>query len=113
MRTFDTVVCPLCGKETREEIFKQSIYGSDEWDNVCPDCYGSLAESFREALEVLLDTYSFDETELKILKFMACDSKDLMDDIEKAFDNAIENKRALREAERIVEDYVYEQRANI
>ena len=113
MRTFDTVVCPLCGKETREEIFKQSIYGSDEWDNVCPDCYGSLADSFREALEVLLDTYSFDETELKILKFMACVSKDLMDDIEKAFDNAIENKRALREAERIVEDYVYEQRANI
>ena len=113
VRTFDTVVCPLCGKETREEIFKQSIYGSDEWDNVCPDCYGSLADSFREALEVLLDTYSFDETELKILKFMACVSKDLMDDIEKAFDNAIENKRALREAERIVEDYVYEQRANI
>ena len=44
---------------------------------------------------------------------MAIDSRDLMDDIEKAFDNAIENKRALRETERIVEDYVYEKRTNI
>lgn len=113
MRTFDTVVCPLCGKETREEIFKQSIHRSDEWDDVCMDCYDSLRENFSEILEILLDTYSYDETELKILKFMAIDSRDLMDDIEKAFDNAIENKRALREAERIVEDYVYEKRANI
>lgn len=113
VRTFDTVVCPLCGKETREEIFKQSIQRSDEWDDVCMDCYDSLRESFSEILEILLDTYSYDETELEILKFMAIDSRDLMDDIEKAFDNAIKNKRALRETKRIVEDYVYEKRANI
>lgn len=113
VRTFDTVVCPLCGKETREEIFKQSIHRSDEWDDVCMDCYDSLRENFSEILEILLDTYSYDETELKILKFMAIDSRDLMDDIEKAFDNAIENKRTLREVERITEDHAYEQRANI
>ena len=77
------------------------------------DCYDSLRESFSEILEILLDTYSYDETELEILKFMAIDSRDLMDNIEKAFDNAIENKRTLREVERITEDHAYEQRANI